>query len=518
MAEQLALLPKLLMGHINLALVALALSVIISAPLGVWISRNERFEGPVLGIAGVIQTIPSLALLAFMVPVLGFIGAQSSKYLGVEISAIGYGPALIALTLYSILPVLQNTITGIRGVDPALKEAALGVGMTERQRLVQVELPQAMPVMVAGIRTAAVWVVGMATLSTPIGAPSLGNYIFTGLQTRNYAAVTVGCVAAAGLALYLDNAIRAAQAAITRRSRGLLAVALVAIGGLYAAIGVDAIASRVGAPGADTVRLGAKGFTEQYICAELLGQQIQKKTGRKSELVSSLGSSVIFDALASGDIDVYVDFSGTVWTTIMKRVDNPKDPRTVLATVGDFVQKKHQVRMLGSLGFENTYAFGMRRAHMKQLGVRTLSDLVAHGSQLSMAGDYEFFGRGEWKSVQQVYGLDFGNKRTMDSALMYQALASEQVDVISAYSTDGRLDALDLDIVKDDKHAIPPYHAIILVRESFAKQNPQVVQALRGLIGQVDDVAMRAMNYAVDGKKKSPKDVARSFLEQKIWR
>jgi osmoprotectant transport system permease protein len=197
MAEQLALLPGYLTAHLQLALVALLVGTTASVPLGIWVTRRRSLEPGVLGVASVIQTIPGLALLAIMVPALAALGALTRAAFGVELRGIGYAPALVALTLYSLLPILRNTVAGIDGVDASLVEAARGVGMTPRQQLLRVELPLAAPVIVAGIRTSAIWVVGTATLSTPVGATSLGNFIFSGLQTRNHTAVLVGCAAAA---------------------------------------------------------------------------------------------------------------------------------------------------------------------------------------------------------------------------------------------------------------------------------------------------------------------------------
>ena len=214
MSDQLALLPGYLTAHLQLALVALAIGAALSVPLGIWITRRKSLEQAVLGTASVIQTIPSLALLAIMVPALAAVSTLTATAFGVELRSIGYAPALVALSLYSILPILRNTVTGIESVDRSLIEAARGVGMTDRQMLLRVELPLAMPVVVAGVRTATVWVVGTATLSTPVGATSLGNYIFSGLQTRNQTAVLVGCVAAALLALLLDNVIRCLEIGI----------------------------------------------------------------------------------------------------------------------------------------------------------------------------------------------------------------------------------------------------------------------------------------------------------------
>ena len=199
-----------------------------------------------------------------------------SEGLGVGgIPSIGFLPAVIALSLYSLLPMLRNTVTGLVGVDPSLVEAARGVGMSPREVLWQVELPLAMPTIVAGLRTATVWVVGMATLATPVGGTSLGNPIFAGLQTRNLSAVLVGSVAAAALALGLDAVVRLAETGFERRSRMRIgsALALLALTALLALGQGASVTERRGAgdAAAPSVRIGAKSFTEQYVLARILG-------------------------------------------------------------------------------------------------------------------------------------------------------------------------------------------------------------------------------------------------------
>ena len=279
--ELLALLPSYLTAHLQLALAALGLAIAISVPLGIVAARSPRLERPLLGIAALIQTVPGLALLAVMVPVLAALGLRS----------IGFLPALVGLTLYGLLPILRNTVTGITGVDAALVEAARGVGMTDRQQLFRVELPLALPVIVAGVRTATVWTVGMATLSTPVGAPSLGNLIFSGLQTRNYASVLLGSAAAATLALLLDGLVHALEVGVTRRRRGTIAAAFAGIALLVVAAVVPAIGSSLQAR-ARPVVIGAKTFTEQYVLSEVLAQWIERTTSLPTEVRASLGSTV----------------------------------------------------------------------------------------------------------------------------------------------------------------------------------------------------------------------------------
>jgi osmoprotectant transport system permease protein len=497
--EQLALLPTYLTAHLQLALAALLVGIAISIPLGVLAARVRWLEQPVLGLAGVIQTIPGLALLAIMVPLLA----------AANLPSIGYLPAFIALVLYSVLPILRNTVTGLAGIDPALVEAARGVGMTPRQRLLRVELPLAMPVIIAGIRTATIWTVGMATLSTPVGATSLGNYIFTGLQTRNQAAILVGCIAAAVLALTLDALVRLLARAWDRGHRILLALAVTALALPYLYMAISLTRDR----DPDRIIVGAKPFTEQYILSEILAAHLEHETGSPTEVAQSLGSTVAFDALRTGDIDVYVDYSGTIWTTIMRRDATPADRAQVVTEIDDYLRTHHGISVVGALGFENAYALAMRRDTAARLGIRRLSDLAPHAATMTLGADYEFLGRPEWRAVRKTYGFTFAAERTMDPSLMYQAAANGNVDIITAYTTDGRIAAMDLVIIEDDRGAIPPYDAIILASPQLQRRHPKAIAALRTLTGTIDADTMRGMNRAVDEAAENPATVAKDFLE-----
>ena len=501
MSEQLTLLPGYLTAHLQLTLLALLCGAAVSLPLGVAVTRVRWLEQPALGVAGVIQTIPSLALLAVMVPLLAFLRLQS----------IGFLPAFIGLTLYGVLPMLRNTVTGIGGVDPALKDAARAVGMTPAQQLRRVELPLAMPVIVAGIRTATVWTVGIATLSTPVGATSLGNYIFSGLQTRNYAAVLVGCVAAAALALVLDGLVHALEIGVRTRRRRRVGIVVGAMAALYLYTGLT-LAAALLPRSSRPVTIGAKGFTEQYILSHLLGQWVGRETGRSTSQMQSLGSMVAFDALAAGDIDVYVDYSGTLWANVLGRTTVGLDRATVLAEVSTFLADAHGIGLVATLGFENAYAVAVRARDAEAMGLTDISDLIPLAPGLSMGGDYEFFSRPEWVSIRDTYGLAFEEQRTMDPALMYQAVAEGAVDVISAFTTDGRITAYDLRVLEDDRAAIPPYDAVVLVSARLAREWPDVIAALARLDGAIDVDAMRRMNLEVDEHGAIPSTVAANYI------
>ncbi len=498
MTDLLALLPEYLGGHLRLTLASLLVSVTASIPLGIVAARRPRLGRVVVAAAGVVQTIPALALLAVMVPLLA----------ALSLPGIGFLPAFLGLTLYGVLPVLNNTVISLTGIDPAVRQAADGVGMTPNQRLWRVELPLALPVIVGGIRTATVWLVGMATLSTPVGATSLGNYIFSGLQTRNFASVLVGCLASAFLAMVLDGMIRWIERSLGQGRRvraiqlGIGTVVLAMIGG----------ASSLATPAA--IIVGAKTFTEQYVLAEVLSQKIVRDTGTPARQLTSLGSTVAFDALRNGEIDLYVDYSGTIWTTILGRRGLAPGPVAVLNEVRERLLDEHGVVVVAALGFRNSYALAMNRAHAERLDISKISDLRAHAPHLAFGADYEFFARPEWTGIRDTYHLTFRERRSMDASLMYDAVASSQVDVISAFTTDGRIDAFDLMLLHDDASVIPPYDAIVLASESALRLYPRSIAAVRALSGSLDDAQMRQMNHAVDGRGQTPREVAEAFLDR----
>jgi osmoprotectant transport system permease protein len=445
--------------------------------------------------------VPSLALLAFMVPVLAAMGLHG----------IGTLPALLGLFVYSLLPILRNTVTGLRGLDPAVLEAARGVGMTPWQSLLRVELPLSLPVVIAGIRTSATLTVGTATLATPVGATSLGSYIFGGLQTRNYAAVLVGCAASAVLALVLDGLIRVLALGLERRRRGLAAVGVAGLLGL-AVIGATPALRGLLADDEPEIVVGAKTFTESYVLAHVLAGQVERQTGARVRTLESLGSTVAFDALARGEIDAYVDYSGTLWATVLARGEVRPDRAALLDEVARALEPRGVV-VVGALGFENTYVLLMRREHAERLSVRSTSELAPHAPSLRLGSDYELFQRPEWATLRATYGLGFAEQRSMDPSLLYDAVAAGEVDVIAGFSTDGRIGALDLVALEDDRGAIPPYDAVILAGAGLRRERPDVVLALAGLAGRIDATTMRELNRRVDQEGQSPAAVAASFLD-----
>lgn len=509
LAAAFAVLPEYLGWHVLLSFSALLLGVAISLPLAVAASRSARLRWPVLAGASLIQTIPSLALLALFYPLLLAVSKLTMATLGRGFSALGFLPSLLALTLYSMLPILRNGAAAILGVDAAIKEAADGVGMTSRQRLFQVELPLAAPVIMAGVRTAAVWTIGAATLSTPVGQTSLGNYIFAGLQTENWVFVLFGCAASAVLALVADQLLGVIEAGTRRRS---LRLVLAGAAGLLIGVGC-AIAPLTGLGAAGTYVVGAKNFSEQYILAELMAERLQAAGARVSRK-EDLGSAVAYRALAAGELDAYVDYSGTLWADVLNRRDNPGRAE-VLKQLTAELKRRDGVVVLGSLGFENAYALTMRPDRAKALHVSSIADLAREAPKLTLGSDLEFLSRPEWQAVQSAYGLNFKATRSYQPTFMYRALMGGEADVISAFSSDGRIAADKLLILTDPKGAMPPYDAVVLISPKRAHDR-RLLGALQPLIGKISLATMQASNFSVDRdqQKVSPEEAAKALGRQ----
>ncbi len=486
-------------SHLLLSGCAVAIGVLIGLPLAILAARNARVRAPVLGLAGLIQTVPALALLALFYPALLILGQRT----GLAIPALGFLPALIALSLYALLPILRNGVAALEGIDPGVIEAADGLGMTARQRLLLVELPLGAPVILAGIRTAAVWTIGAATLATTVGQPSLGNLIFSGLQTENWPRVLTGCAAAAGLALVVDGLLALVESGLARRTRWRWLAGLAGLTALLAAAMIPAPAT-----GGETVVIGAKNFSEQYILASAIERRLQA-AGYRTERRDNLGSTVAYQALAAGDIDVYVDYSGTLWSNILQRTDIP-EPARMRSELTAQLRTRDGVLVMGPLGFENAYALAMRRARAEALGVRSLDDLARAAPRLHLGADLEFLSRPEWHAVQARYGLDFAGTASFSPTFMYRAITDGSADVITAFSSDGRIAALDLVTLIDPRRALPSYDALLLVAPRRAN-DARFTGALASLIGAIPVERMRQANLMVDrdADKRTPDEAAR---------
>jgi osmoprotectant transport system permease protein len=320
-----------------------------------------------------------------------------------------------------------------------------------------------------------------------------------------------GCVAAAALALVADGLLTLVERGLALRRRGLVWLGLV-----LTAVGIAGAAWSSGREEPASVVVGAKNFSEQYILARLIGQRLEA-AGYRVVYRDGLGSGVMQSALSSGSIDVAVDYTGTLWTNELNRQDSVGRD-AMLGEIGRWEQAHGPVRVLGRLGFENAYAFAMRSDRAAALGVRDLNDLARVSSRLTVGGDIEFFDRPEWRAVSQAYGFAFARQRSFAPTFMYDALRSGEADVITAFTSDGRIAADKLTVIADPRHALPNYDAIVLIGPNHAEDG-NFVTALTPLVGRIPVETMREANLRVDRAedKQSPAQAA-EWLNKRIAR
>ncbi|HEX7773373.1 MAG TPA: ABC transporter permease/substrate-binding protein, partial [Pyrinomonadaceae bacterium] len=488
--------PELLLlvrQHVELVFVAILTAVIIGVPTGILITRYRALRGPVLGLANVMQTIPSLALFGFLIP-LPFIGG------------IGARTALVALVLYSLLPIIRNTVTGILGVEPSVREAAVAMGMTDGQVLRQVELPLAMGVIVTGIRVATVIAVGVTTIAAAVGAGGLGVYIFRGLRQYDNNLLLAGALSAALLALAADFflGLLERQFSFETKRRSVLPKLALAAGVLLIVIGGIAIWRNSDTKSTEQVRIGSKDFTESALLAEIVAQMLEAR-GVSVERRFELGGNLPHEALVGGTLDLYPEYTGTSYTAILHHAPTG-DPRLVYDQVKQEYASKFNVEVSPPLGFENTFAILVRGEEARRLNLKTISDAAPHTPRWRAGFGQDFMSRADgYLGFSKAYGFKFAEVREMDLSLTYIALSSRQVDLIAGNSTEGRIATLDLFQLADDRRYFPPYEAVYLVRQDSVTRVPALREVLSKLANAISTEEMRRLNYEIDGNKRDPK-------------
>lgn len=489
--------------HVVLVLAATATAIAIGLPLGIVAARRPRLGAPLLAFTNIVQTVPSLAMFGFLVavPLIGGVGARS---------------ALIVLILYGLLPVMRNTVAGIQGIDRAVRNAGVAMGMTARQLLLQVELPLAMPTIVAGVRVAAVVGVGAATIAAAIGAGGLGDFIFRGLSMTDPTVILAGAVPAALLALAVDAGLGWLERVLTpgtirHRRLTFRAVAAIVIALMLMVAGGFALSGRWGI----RVIIGSKNFTEQVILGELLAQAVERATDLRVDRRLNLGGTFISEeALRAGAIDAYIEYTGTALTAIFHQPTS-RDRADVYSRVAAAYAESGRT-VLSPLGFNNTFAILVRTADARRLGLKTISDVVPHAPKWKAAFGYEFLEREDgYKGLVRTYGLRFAEPpRVMDLTLIYRALASGAVDLIAGDATHGLIKGLDLFMLEDNRRYFPPYDAVPVVRTQTLAAHPQLRIAIERLAGKISEETMREMNYDVDVRRRDASAVVREFLDR----
>ena len=502
---------SLLIEHVELTVIAVGLAILIGIPLGILISYVKKLNKPILGIASVIQAIPSMALLGFAIPFLG----------------IGTLPAIVMVVLYSLLPIIKNTYTGVNSIDKNMIEAAEGIGLTKWQILYKVQIPLALPVIMAGIRISAVTAVGLMTMAAFIGGGGLGFLVFSGIRTVNNAQILAGAIPACLLALFVDYIFGIIEKLVTpislqkeqgyskkvlKKKRFHQKVILMITAILLVFIFI--VTNMMNQKSSESITVGSKDFTEQNILCHMVSDVIEDNTDIDVNRSCNLGGTQIcFGALQKGNIDLYIDYTGTVYGDTLKYTPI-SDIDKVYKTVKKNMRNQYQIAVLDQMGFNNTYALAVRSETANQYQLRTMSDLARISNQLIISPSLEFINRQDGLvGATNVYHFQFKDIIGIDGSPRYTALANHESDVIDAFSTDGLLKKFQLTVLEDDKHFFPPYYAIPMVREDTLEEYPEIEEILNKLGTQLNNDIMSELNYQVDELGKNPEDVAQEFLE-----
>lgn len=481
--------------HLLLSMEALLISCLIAIPLGMLLAHTKRAGEVVFQITSIIQTIPSLALLGLLIPFVG----------------IGTTPALIALTAYGIMPIYQNTYSALRNIDPNLEEAADAFGLSKRRKMFRLEVPMALPMILSGVSISLVMIIGTATLAAMIGAGGLGTYIMIGIQQNNNTYLLLGAGLSAILTLAMSGLLKFMSSS-KKHFRVMAAVlAIFAIG-----LGVSQL-PKAFAPKQEEIVIAGKLGSEPDILINMYKDLIEKDNPHvKVTLKNNFGgTSFLFNALKTGKIDIYPEFTGTVLQGLAKKkLATPHDPAKTYQLAKKLMAEEDQLTYLPPMNYQNGYDLAVKKSFAKKHNIKSLSDLAKLDTSLTAAFDPDFANQQDgYLGLKKEYGLNYKVK-TMEPALRYKAIASGKVDVVDGYTTDPQIKQYDLVALKDDKSFFPPYQGAPLLKTAFAKKHPGVVKSLNKLAGKITESEMQEMNYKVTVKHESASKVARQYLKQ----
>ena len=487
----------LLWEHLLISLIAILIAVVIGGLAGILISEFQKAAKPTLGVINFLYTIPSISMLGFLIP----------------FSGVGNATAVIALTVYALLPMVRNTHTGITNLDPAVLEAAKGMGSTRMQILFKIKLPLAMPVIMSGIRSMVTMTIALAGIASFIGAGGLGVAIYRGITTNNAAMTIAGSILIALLALFMDFILRIAEKRMQKRSvKSKKTNRIIGVILLIACVGIGG-GTFFRSQSKDTIHIATKPMTEQYVLGEMLDLLIEQDTDLDVELTQGVGggTSNIQPAMESGEFDLYPEYTGTAWNMVLK--EEGLYTEDLFDTMQQAYNEDYDMQWIGMYGFNNTYGLVVRREIAEQYDLHTYSDLSAVADQLVFGAEYDFFEREDgYDALCETYGLNFKETMDLDIGLKYQAINQGQIDVMVIFTTDGQLSASDVVVLEDDKQFYPSYLCGNVIRSEVLEEHPELEEVFQKLTGIISDSDMAEMNYAVETEGKEPGEVAEEFL------
>ncbi|MFV0380696.1 MAG: glycine betaine ABC transporter substrate-binding protein [Breznakia sp.] len=500
---------SLLLDHIQLTFLAVGMAILIGVPVGILICYVSRLKKGVLGFANLIQAIPSMALLGFAIPLLG----------------IGNLPAVVIVTLYSLLPIIKNTVTGISNINKQTIEAARGIGLTKLQILYKVEIPLALPVIMAGVRISAVTGVGLMTMAAFIGGDGLGYLVFSGIRTVNNNQILAGALPACILALTIDyfggvveylltprallpNLNKESEKKKRFRQKMVLIIAC-------AALVVSVVVANMGGSTQSVrqLKIGSKDYTEQIVLLELASQLIEENSDIQVVRKENLGGTqVALGAIKNKDIDMYMEYSGTAFGDVLGH-EMSTDVEYVYETVVKEYKEKFDIQVLKQMNFNNTYTLAVSQETATKYNLKTFSDLQKVANELTLGATLEFLNREDGLlGLQSKHAMNFKEVKGIDSSSRYIALNSGESDVVDAFATDGLLKKFNLVVLEDDYDFFPPYYAMPIITQEAYDEFPEIIPLLESLGSKLDEETMINLNYKVDEEQQTPKAVAREFL------
>lgn len=488
----------LLWEHLEISLLAIVIAILFGGMVGIFISEFQKTAKLTLGVINFLYTIPSISMLGFLIP----------------FSGIGNATAVIALTVYALLPMVRNTHTGMTNVDPAILEAAKGMGSTRMQILFKIKLPLAMPVILSGIRNMVTMTIALAGIASFIGAGGLGVVIYRGITTNNAAMTMVGSLLIALLALAADFLLGFMEKRMGRRSvkakkeNRILAIAALLVC-LCVIVGILLPVNKQ-----DTMHIATKPMTEQYVLGEMLDLLIEQDTDLNVELTQGVGggTSNIQPAMESGEFDIYPEYTGTGWNMVLKKEGLYTED--LFETMQDEYKNLLNMQWVGIYGFNNTYGLAVRREIAETYNIRTYSDLKSVSNQLIFGAEYDFFEREDgYDALCDAYGFTFKRTMDLDIGLKYQAINQGKIDVMVIFTTDGQLSVSDVTVLKDDENFYPSYLCGNVIRSEILDKHPELMEVFNKLTDVISDEDMAQMNYAVESEGKETREVAQAFLQ-----
>ena len=481
-----------LIEHMQLSFISLFIAVIIAIPLAIYLTRHKKLAAVMIQITSIFQTIPSLALLGLMIPLVG----------------IGSVPAIIALVIYALLPILRNAYTGLNEIDPSLNEAADAMGMSRWRKLIKVQIPIAMPIIMAGIRNAMVLIIGTGTIAALIGAGGLGSLILLGIDRGNNHLILLGAIPAALLAILFDYLLSLFEKISFKKTVITLGILSVLILGLL-------IAPLLTKDKEELIIAGKLG-AEPEIIMNMYKYLIEDQTDLEVTLEPNMGKTTfVFNALESGDIDVYTEYTGTILATFLNEEITSSDEQEVFQQAKEGLAEQYDMSLLEPMAFNNTYTLAVTKELAEEYQLETISDLIPIADEIKAGFTLEFSDRQDgYLGIQDLYGLTFGEVQTMEPKLRYTAIETGDINLVDAYSTDSELAQYDLVVLEDDRGLFPPYQGAPLMLNETIEDFPEVENSLNQLSGKITDAEMREMNFAVNVTGKSASEVAQQFLTE----